>query len=457
MTIAVLTILLILGTARLLGQAKKNPTRANYLFVLLGGLATFLFMPLIIILFTDGLSDGGAIQLSSTIFGIYFIVWSIRQLIKNRQLVRDNIMKCANCNKANGADDKFCRHCGIKSNPTNLEAKINEAKHQLESEQNSHPKVFTSADFNKWVQKKFVIITSLAMVGIIVMGGIFFLDEYNTLKQQTQTMIDDQNKRLAEEQKQLTASQAKSEADQKALQTRIAQVQADAEKRAAATAIAVNNSANDSYSAISAEWQNRVVQVRCYWFSDDTWGGGSATIVNIASPYGLVAVTNAHVITNATEYGPDTCTISNALGFRTITNDSVGTYFISGMKGTSQRDWAYIKMGSPTGANDNGGFENAAASRLKVCNASDVQQGDKVLILGYPWNGSRVGVTTTQGIISGFDGDYYVTDAKIDHGNSGGAAILIKNDCWLGIPSAAVVGTIESYGRILQGRFVVGQ
>ena len=70
-------------------------------------------------------------------------------------------------------------------------------------------------------------------------------------------------------------------------------------------------------------------------------------------------------------------------------------------------------------------------------------------------------MTTTFIAHRGWDADgktiyYIVTDAKIDHGNSGGAAILIKDDCYLGIPSAAVVGSIESYGRILKSNLVFG-
>ena len=75
--------------------------------------------------------------------------------------------------------------------------------------------------------------------------------------------------------------------------------------------------------------------------------------------------------------------------------------------------------------------------------------GDRVLILGYPGIGSQESVTATEGIISGFDEDYYTTSAKIDKGNSGGAAIDIKNDCLLGIPTLVYTGKVESLARIL--------
>ena len=62
---------------------------------------------------------------------------------------------------------------------------------------------------------------------------------------------------------------------------------------------------------------------------------------------------------------------------------------------------------------------------------------------------TRTDVTATEGIISGFDGDYYITSAKVEHGNSGGAAILVKESCELGIPTFVQTGSIESLARIL--------
>jgi S1-C subfamily serine protease len=76
--------------------------------------------------------------------------------------------------------------------------------------------------------------------------------------------------------------------------------------------------------------------------------------------------------------------------------------------------------------------------------------GDSIVILGYPSIGSQTDITATQGIISGYDGDYYITSAGIDHGNSGGAAIDEKNNCYLGIPTWAESGSFESLGRILK-------
>lgn len=85
---------------------------------------------------------------------------------------------------------------------------------------------------------------------------------------------------------------------------------------------------------------------------------------------------------------------------------------------------------------------------------SDVNVGDEVTVFGYPKSGNLLGIseTVTHGIISGIiSGPIYKTDAPIDHGNSGGLAILNKNNCVLGIPTlgesglTAGIGYIQSY------------
>jgi len=86
----------------------------------------------------------------------------------------------------------------------------------------------------------------------------------------------------------------------------------------------------------------------------------------------------------------------------------------------------------------------------KACYKENItaELGDEVLILGYPGIGSN-SLTVTEGIVSGIDYPYLTTSAKIDEGNSGGVAVLVKGDCLLGIPTGSVVGQIESLGRIL--------
>ena len=88
------------------------------------------------------------------------------------------------------------------------------------------------------------------------------------------------------------------------------------------------------------------------------------------------------------------------------------------------------------------------ATKSKLCDALP-RIGDDIIILGYPGIGSNVGITATEGIISGIEDKYFVTSAKVEHGNSGGAAIYRDQNCYFGIPTFARTGTVESLARIL--------
>ncbi len=221
---------------------------------------------------------------------------------------------------------------------------------------------------------------------------------------------------------------------------------------------------DENYSTIAAEWQNRVAEVICSWNYDNGQEylrkGGSSLLVKLSN-LGIVAITNKHVVTDdTTGYSANQCMIGvYGVGAR-ITDfnanlDAATTPF--GIA-TDGRDFAYIYLDSKHSGTqtDNNGFDTIIAPNLKTC-SSEANIGDKVIVLGYPAIGTVNGITVTDGIISGIEGDYYVTSAKIDHGNSGGAAILLKDDCYLGIPTWVEhqEGGFESLGRILKSSFVV--
>jgi hypothetical protein len=55
----------------------------------------------------------------------------------------------------------------------------------------------------------------------------------------------------------------------------------------------------------------------------------------------------------------------------------------------------------------------------------------------------------------GFDADDYVASAKIDHGNSDGAAIDVQCDCYLGIPTYTQNGHREPGACLEMARVVI--
>jgi len=112
-------------------------------------------------------------------------------------------------------------------------------------------------------------------------------------------------------------------------------------------------------------------------------------------------------------------------------------------------DFGAIEITNP----DSGLIDLGNRKDLVACNYK-APQGENIVILGYPGIGATNDITTTEGIISGYDGDYYITSAKIEHGNSGGIAVSVQNNCALGIPTFVEVGSVESLGRILDMRKV---
>ena len=172
---------------------------------------------------------------------------------------------------------------------------------------------------------------------------------------------------------------------------------------------------------------------------------GSATLFQSKSGKYLI-VTNKHIVNNSIGNFANDCQIqfpNDPQIFTSLTSDISTAY-------TNGADGALIRINNPNN-NLTGLISN---SKKKFC-SSIPNVGDEIVVLGYPAIGATSGVTATEGIISGYDGDYYVTSAKVDHGNSGGAAIDVTNNCDLGIPTYVTSGQLESLARILKWKAIV--
>ncbi len=218
----------------------------------------------------------------------------------------------------------------------------------------------------------------------------------------------------------------------------------------------------DEGSRVFNEWAKRTVKVTCSWkgyahLENGKIVEGSGEYIDIArSGSGAIffkrnaqilsVISNSHIVV----YG-NQCVIA-------VPSPDGGFYYYDSFAVIPSADFDvsifFLPDESAAGMKFGpiGGSPSASAltwiKNYKYCTPSDVQIGDKVYILGYPAIGGET-ITMTKGIISGYDNNFYKTDAKIDQGNSGGAAVLGKKNCYLGIPTSAAVGEIESLGRIL--------
>lgn len=267
----------------------------------------------------------------------------------------------------------------------------------------------------------------ITLIGIVFVGYYFF--NHN---QQSQNAL-------------ITAQQQKLDATDQELQNVKEQV---------ATQKNIDKKVTTDYSGLVSEWSPRVVRIDCMDNAYVSTGSGVLTRMTFPGKNDVATlVTNKHVVTDPVSgYQFTSC----AFGVPGITNLETGSEVDINLTMTNEKDLigqdvAFFPSSSTQ-------VPPGAKNPMKICLADDAVPGDKIIILGYPGSGgtgdATTALTVTSGLISSNDGKYYVTDAKIDHGNSGGAAILVKSDCYLGIPTWVQSGGFESLGRILKASYI---
>ena len=147
-------------------------------------------------------------------------------------------------------------------------------------------------------------------------------------------------------------------------------------------------------------------------------------------------LTNKHVLVDSNGYGADSCSAKLLDSGETLASSDI-------RNSAKEYDLGYIYINNPSDY-----FKNLTSNFPSLCSQKP-SLGDEIVVLGYPSIGSKNGLTATEGIVSGFDGNYFITSAKVEQGNSGGAAILLKDNCLLGIPTFVTLGKVESLARIL--------
>lgn len=186
-----------------------------------------------------------------------------------------------------------------------------------------------------------------------------------------------------------------------------------------------------------------VVSIVCKQ-DDDELVGGSGIMVG---KNGLI-LTNKHVVENVTQ---NYC----AIGF---TNDPAqapeygylaDTEFENeGQRFTLDNDEIDVAILRIVSAREGYTMPSEFPTIGTIGSSDALKFNDKIYVIGYPSFGGDT-LTLTQGVMSGRLGDYYIkTSAKIDSGNSGGAALNEKGEL-IGIPTFIVSGTAEGLGYVV--------
>lgn len=188
------------------------------------------------------------------------------------------------------------------------------------------------------------------------------------------------------------------------------------------------------FTSLINKWDDRVARFHCSFSANGATAEANGSGVATVESGFLYFITNKHVVYWDEKYVADECTITLPSGKKfEVDSDQISI--------SQELDIASVRV-TPLS------IAGVSFTSLTRCSATP-SVGDEVVILGYPSVGSKDSITATEGIISGFDGEYYVTSAKIERGNSGGAAIHLQNDCFIGIPTLVYVGRVESLARIL--------
>ena len=193
-------------------------------------------------------------------------------------------------------------------------------------------------------------------------------------------------------------------------------------------------------SSIIAKWRPFVAHVKCD-FDDGSSVTGSGLLTSYSKTNNICIVTNKHVIVGDSGQSPVSCE------FQLPENTNIYPISINGSSINQNVDLGLLRIANPDDYIKN---LISTISNYIFCRKTLTSLGNRIVILGYPVNGSQTDITATEGIISGYDGNYYITSAKIEHGNSGGVAILENQNCYIGIPTFSDIGSIESLGRILE-------
>lgn len=202
----------------------------------------------------------------------------------------------------------------------------------------------------------------------------------------------------------------------------------------------VDSNKQPEISNIVRKWRPYTAYIICSWTEPkEAYGSGSGKIEKLDEEGNALILTNKHVLFKE-DSTPEECLVT----FPEITK----IYKLEKPKVESDDalDVAYLTVTEPDQ------FILSLITNVKderLC-LDGVSLGDKIIALGYPGIGTSGDVTVTDGIISGSEDEFYISTVKLDYGNSGGLAVHVEKNCYLGIPTASVAGEIESLARILK-------
>lgn len=276
------------------------------------------------------------------------------------------------------------------------------------------------------------------LIGVLGFLYVKFEADKQEIVSIVQELVVAQQNELASTQAELDALRTESSEIAKQKEGEIAAQQAQLADLSSRLANFQTAPKSNNTTDIVNQWSGAVYKVVCRFEGADGKAytqSGSGLGFNMSDS--AVFMTNRHILTPEIGGSLDRCTVSQN-----------GTdLFLLDLENTRvdvELDFAFYVFNSQQSV-----FKKRLTSE-NICRATSVSQGESIVILGYPITGVKNSATVTEGIIAGAEDNFYVTSAKIEQGNSGGAAVLTSQSCLLGLPTYAEVGRVESLARILK-------
>lgn len=363
-------------------------------------------------------------------------------------------MFCYSCGKRIIRDSSFCDSCGlsVKESP--------ELKIETDNSSNELLTPFIIKIPRPTTKKLlFVIAPGALLISLFwIIGTVYLSDQHKITSTQAQLQIT--QKELADikteiEQGRATQEKQISEAKQEIsfLKNRSEELQNSFNKQT------VGNTSFSASSLVSTQGKY-IVKVVCIDASSNM-NQGSGVIFSRTPNNTTVVITNQHVIPKS--YTHDLTYPCLVAYSSDPTSNFTNTYYANpvywadraSMNTMSNYDFGYLEIKQEVNINGDQIIPISGASliladnqRPTVCKSSELQAGKELIVLGYAGVGGNY-LSVKEGIVSGFDGAYITTSAKIEQGDSGGGTFLKESGCLIGMPTFSISGKLESLGRVL--------
>lgn len=197
--------------------------------------------------------------------------------------------------------------------------------------------------------------------------------------------------------------------------------------------VVISPKENYKLEDVVKEWRPHVVRVTCITLDSTgnkkSYSDGSGFLAYDPAR-GPTVITNKHVFYVKDGISSDYCDIYFPESKEVVKVEKKDRYVSS--KG---HDRGNLVITQPSEYVSNLAKNPIAISR--DCKNAKPDSTDDIVIMGYPIGRPKYDISYSQGKIVGYQEKYFVSTATIVSGYSGGVAVSLKDNCYLGIPTYA--------------------